>query len=100
MALVKPLIKSELMSLLHFTTEGPQSFTDKDLLPIEYEGTCGTCIEFYTEQRKNMETIYRDWLIDSAKYKKIKNPNKKGSKKDSKKKILAPIQSFSALEID
>lgn len=34
MSLVKPLIKSELMSLLHFTTEGPQTIVDKDLLPI------------------------------------------------------------------
>lgn len=44
-----------------------------------------------------METIYKDWLIDSAKYKKIKNKNKKDSKK---KAFDAPIQSFSALEID
>lgn len=34
MSLVKPLIKSELMSLLHFTTKGPQSLFDRDLLPI------------------------------------------------------------------
>lgn len=33
MALVKPLIKSELMSLLHFTTKGPQSLFDKEMLP-------------------------------------------------------------------
>ncbi|XP_031639373.1 retinaldehyde-binding protein 1-like [Contarinia nasturtii] len=33
MSLVKPLIKSELMSLLHFTTKGPQTIIDKDLLP-------------------------------------------------------------------
>lgn len=33
MSLVKPLIKSELMSLLHFTTKGPQSLFCKDLLP-------------------------------------------------------------------
>lgn len=34
MSLVKPLIKSEMMSLLHFTTKGPQSLFDKELLPI------------------------------------------------------------------
>lgn len=33
MQLVKPLIKSELMSLLHFTTQGPESIVEKDLLP-------------------------------------------------------------------
>lgn len=96
MSLVKPLIKSELMSLLHFTTKGPQTIIDKDLLPVEYEGTCGSCVELYEDQRKKMETIYKDWLIDSAKYKKIKS-----NKKDSKKKPFSPpYQSFSALEID
>lgn len=34
MSLVKPLIKSELMSLLHFTTKGPQTLFAKELLPI------------------------------------------------------------------
>lgn len=34
MALVKPLIKSELMSLLHFTTKGPITLFEKELLPI------------------------------------------------------------------
>lgn len=64
----------------------------------EYEGTLGPCIEFYEEQRKRLETIYKDWLIDSGKYKKIKSKDKK---KDSKKNSFAPpIQSFSALEID
>lgn len=33
MALVRPLIKSELMSLLHFTTKGPQTLFAKELLP-------------------------------------------------------------------
>lgn len=37
MSLVKPLIKSELMSLLHFTTKGPQSLFEKELLPIVCE---------------------------------------------------------------
>lgn len=34
MSLVKPLIKSELMSLLHFTTKGPQTLFEKEILPI------------------------------------------------------------------
>lgn len=33
MSLIKPLIKSDLMSLLHFTTKGPESLFCKDLLP-------------------------------------------------------------------
>lgn len=34
MTLVKPLIKDGLMSLLHFTTKGPQTLFSKDVLPI------------------------------------------------------------------
>lgn len=66
----------------------------------EYEGTCGSCAELYGEQRRKMEHIYKDWLIDSAKLKekpKEKNRNESGSKKKS---CSIPIQSFSALEID
>lgn len=33
MAIVKPLIKSDLFSLLHFTTNGPIELFDKELLP-------------------------------------------------------------------
>lgn len=33
MSLVKPLIKSELMSLLYFTTQGPQTLFEKEVLP-------------------------------------------------------------------
>lgn len=33
MSIVKPLIKSELMSLLHFTTKGPDTLFAKELLP-------------------------------------------------------------------
>jgi hypothetical protein len=38
MALIKPLIKSELLGLLHFTTTGPEAFYDLEILPevIEY----------------------------------------------------------------
>lgn len=46
--------------------------------------------------------VYRDWLIDSAKFKeKPKAPEANSNEKVSKKKsIKAPIRSFSALEID
>lgn len=37
MALVKPLIKSELMSLLHFTNKGPDTLFAKELLPAVCE---------------------------------------------------------------
>lgn len=67
----------------------------------EYEGTCGSCIDYYQDQRKRLETIYRDWLIDSAKYKeKPKEPNNNNEKISKKKSMKAPIRSFKALEID
>lgn len=34
MSIVKPLIKSELMSLLHFTTKGPETLFPKEILPV------------------------------------------------------------------
>lgn len=45
MSLVKPLIKSELMSLLHFTTKGPSDIIDKDLLPIVSFLICNACLK-------------------------------------------------------
>lgn len=130
MSLVKPLIKSEMMSLLHFTTKGPQSLFAKELLPIvsarmsghmgnrvltkrhfgahlylqEYEGECGSMPVYYKEQRKNLETNYREWLIDSAVLKekpKVKNSNSTKNTTTSAKSSIAPtIRSFNALEID
>lgn len=127
MSLVKPLIKSEMMSLLHFTTKGPQTLFAKELLPIvsienrrirnnmnhfsfyhnllqEYDGECGSFPVYYKEQRKNLETNYREWLIDSAVLKekpKEKNNNTgKGSSASGKTSIAPTIRSFSALEID
>lgn len=33
-AIAKPFIKTELMSLLHFTTSGPEEIFPSDILPI------------------------------------------------------------------
>lgn len=65
----------------------------------EYDGTCGTCDVLYREQRERMETLYKDWLIDSAKYKGKPKENS-GTDGKSSKKISSAIRSFNALNID
>lgn len=66
----------------------------------EYDGTCGSYPEYYAEQRGRLETMYRDWLIDSAKFKEKKDPKNNNEKTSKKKSISPPIRSFNALEID
>jgi len=94
MALVKPLIKSDLLGLLKFTQNGPSDFFGPDLLPEEYGGELKSLEEFHMEQKRHIETEYRDWLIDSN---FLRNKPKDG-KKDPYRE--PPIQSFQALEID
>jgi hypothetical protein len=40
-AIVKPFIKTELMSLLHFTTGGPDEIFDEEILPEVSKGRRG-----------------------------------------------------------
>lgn len=64
----------------------------------EYGGTCGSCENLYREQRTRIETIYKDWLIETAKYKeKAKESKVRNGRKNTSS---PPIRSFSALEID
>lgn len=37
MAMIKPLIQSEMLALLHFTTKGAETLFEKDILPIVSE---------------------------------------------------------------
>ncbi|XP_055611346.1 uncharacterized protein LOC129757959 [Uranotaenia lowii] len=94
MALMKPLIKSELLGLLHFTSSGPSDVLDVELLPKDYGGPLGELATMHAEQRKEIETQYRDWLIDSA---ALKEAPKEKSASGS---IKPPIRSFRGLEID
>lgn len=66
----------------------------------EYGGTSGSCDVLYREQRERMETIYKDWLIDSAKYKDNAENDTKSYKKTSRENMSPPINSFNALDID
>ncbi|XP_063708337.1 uncharacterized protein LOC134836970 [Culicoides brevitarsis] len=93
MALVRPLIKSELLGLLKFTTNGPSEFFGPEYLPEDYGGELKSIEEFHVEQRKFIETEYRDWLIDTN--------NLRDAPKDKKAGYLSSkITSFKSLEID
>lgn len=97
MALIKPLIRSEMFALLKFTSQGPLDFLDKDLLPKDYGGTLDTIESYYKPERILLETEYRNWLIDSAALKEKRDE----SRKNEKQKQEAPLAtSFSGLEID
>lgn len=47
-----------------------------------------------------METVYKDWLIDSAKYKERPKEKKVNTGTGSKNKMVSTNQLFSSLEID
>lgn len=104
MSLLKPLIKTELMSLLQFVTEGPSAVLPVDVLPEDYGGPMPSFTSLHTEQRLQLETEYRDWLIDSAnlidpiKLKEQKEAN--NNKSENGKKSSNPVATFSRLEID
>ncbi|XP_050353395.1 uncharacterized protein LOC126775467 [Nymphalis io] len=97
MCLVKPLIHSNLLNLLNFSSEGPESVVDVEYLPEDYGGP-QTCVkQLHEEQRKNMETNYRDWLIESEIF---KVDEKKRIKKPSKGMFASFTSSFKSLDID
>lgn len=103
-ALVKPFIKLELMSLLQFTTGGPDEIFELEVLPKEYGGELKSLDDFHTEQKQHLETEYREWLIDSSCLKQL--PKEK--KSDKKEKLYdananaydPPIASIKKLELD
>ncbi|GBP00565.1 hypothetical protein EVAR_76866_1 [Eumeta japonica] len=97
MCLVKPLIHSHVLSLLHFSSAGPESVVDRDLLPEDYGGPLPPVKQLHEEQRKNMEQNYREWLIESEMF---KVDEKKRIKKTSKGIFAAFTGSFKSLDID
>lgn len=97
MCLVKPLIHSNLLNLLNFSSEGPASVVDVELLPEDYGGAQPPVKQLHEEQRKNMELNYRDWLIESEIF---KVDEKKRIKKPSKGMFASFTSSFKSLDID
>lgn len=117
MALVKPLIKSELLGLLQFTTAGPEEIVGVDYLPKvcirmssysnipslnlyysppqDFGGPFDEVATMHAEQKKRLETEYRDWLMDSGALKEA--PKQKNSNSNS---IKPPVKAFRGLEID
>ena len=71
-----------------------------DYFEQDYGGELESFETYHEEQRKRLETEYRDWLIDSSHLKQ--KPQEK--KADKKSQLLDandnPITSLSALEID
>lgn len=97
MCLVKPLIDSNLLNLLHFSSDGPASVVDKELLSEDYGGTQRSIKQLHEEQRTLMETKYRDWLIETEMF---KVDEKKRIKKPSKGMFASFTSSFKSLDID
>lgn len=92
MALVKPFLRSELSSLLHFTVHGPLDVLTADLLPSDYDGELESIDSLYGPERKCIESEYRHWLIDSAELRERSGKERAGEGADT--------TSFGALEID
>ncbi|KAH9643496.1 hypothetical protein HF086_015644, partial [Spodoptera exigua] len=97
MCLVKPLIHSNLLNLLNFSSEGPESVVDKELLPEDFGGPLPPVKQLHEEQRKNMEENYREWLIETEIF---KADEKKRIKKPSKGMFASFTSSFKSLDID
>uniref|UniRef100_A0A182K9E8 CRAL-TRIO domain-containing protein n=1 Tax=Anopheles christyi TaxID=43041 RepID=A0A182K9E8_9DIPT len=95
MALVKPLIKSELLGLLQFTTAGPEEIVGVDYLPKDFGGPFEEVATMHAEQKKRLETEYQEWLIDSSALKEA--PKQKNAPSNS---IKPPVKAFRGLEID
>lgn len=94
---MKPLIHSNLLNLLNFSSEGPASVVDPQVLPEDYGGPAPPVKQLHAEQRKNMEENYRDWLIETETF---KTDEKKRVKKPSRGMFASLTSSFKSLDID
>ncbi|XP_050668440.1 uncharacterized protein LOC126967787 [Leptidea sinapis] len=97
MCLVKPLIHSNLLNLLNFSSDGPASVVDVQYLPEDYGGPLPMVKKLHDEQRRNMEENYRDWLVESEIF---KADEKKRIKKPSRGIFATLTGSFKGLDID
>ncbi|XP_059619777.1 uncharacterized protein LOC132263807 [Phlebotomus argentipes] len=104
MSIIKPLIKSELLSLLHFTPRGPADIFPLSLLPEDYGGPLNTLEKYHKDQRHMIESEYRDWLMDTVHLKEKPKERKSTSTSDNNNKVnnvrQPPVKAFRALEID
>ncbi|BES98362.1 CRAL/TRIO domain [Nesidiocoris tenuis] len=96
LSLVKPLMQSELVQLLHVHSDLDtlKPFVPLDLLPEDYGGDAKPFTHLHEEFNKKMGTEYKQWLKDSEKI--IAD-----LKKRPKKKIINSMEgSFKTLSID
>ncbi|KAL0267235.1 UNVERIFIED_CONTAM: hypothetical protein PYX00_009569 [Menopon gallinae] len=101
MAIMRPLIKADLFSLLHFhTTADFDSFCEKyvpqDYLPEEYGGSQGK-LETFQEQTYNDIIAASDWLKEQECY-KVNESKRMGKSKWSEMNGISGT--FKKLEID
>ncbi|CAK1541742.1 unnamed protein product [Leptosia nina] len=97
MCLVKPLIQSNLYNLLNFSSDGPASVVDVEYLPQDYGGPLPSVQELHDEQRRSMETEYREWLIEAEMFKADET---KRIKKPSRGLFATLTSSFRSVDID
>ncbi|XP_058116316.1 alpha-tocopherol transfer protein-like [Anopheles ziemanni] len=97
MALVKPLIRSELLGLLQFTATGPEEIVGVDYLPKDFGGPFEEVATMHADQKKRLETEYRDWLMDSG---ALKEAPKQKNGSTSASSVKPPVKAFRGLEID
>ncbi|KAF6201645.1 hypothetical protein GE061_004038 [Apolygus lucorum] len=96
LSLVKPLMQSELIQLLHLHSdlESLKPFIPIDLLPEDYGGDSKPVAHIHDEFQKKMKSEYTNWLKDHEKL-------VADLKKRPKKKIINSMEgSFRTLSID
>ncbi|KAL1403302.1 hypothetical protein pipiens_001799 [Culex pipiens pipiens] len=98
MSLIKPLIRSELLGLLQFCSSGPIDILPAELLPKDYGGPLTELAAMHAEQKKEIETDYREWLIDSGSLKEA--PKNSTTSSSGSSSIKPPVKGFRGLEID
>ncbi|PSN31652.1 hypothetical protein C0J52_14955 [Blattella germanica] len=87
LALVKPFMKSSLMSILHLhgPVESLEKFLPLEILPEEYGGKSESCSVIFGRERARMEKEYIAWLQQesSLKVDESKRQGKKNTETDS-----------------
>ncbi|XP_059489003.1 alpha-tocopherol transfer protein-like [Neocloeon triangulifer] len=101
MALVKPLMKGELMGLLHLHTGGVECIKDipQEILPEDYGGKAPSTPKIHEADRKRTETEYVEWLKAEEAFRADESRRAPGSGKSSSQ-LFGMEGSFRKLSID
>ncbi|XP_065333942.1 alpha-tocopherol transfer protein-like [Cloeon dipterum] len=101
MALVKPLMKNELMGLLHLHTGGADSIKDipQEILPEDYGGSAPPTPKIHEMNRLTMEKDYAEWMNAEEAFRADESRRAPGSGKSSSQ-LFGMEGSFRKLSID